>query len=598
MKFIKSPLFIIVIAVVIGLGIGAYAYFKVSTSQSPTSSNFFNSGTAATDGVSVQRLTLDETVNSTGEVKPVQNIDLSFQQPGQVTGVYAAVGDTVNSGKVLASLDTSNPRAQLSQAQAAVSSAQAQLQNAQAATQIQIAKLNDMKNGATAADLSLSQAQVASAAQSVQDAQTNLDNVKSQAKIVMDNQYSHSVDLINSAYSSAFDAFNSKLTGIFTNQQSVNPGLSFITTEAQAEINVKNSLPAIEASLSTWNANLNNLDSTNYPATDQALTDSLARLNNLADFLRQINVLLSNAITTPSFSADILNLDRANVNAGLSNVNAAILALNGQKQAISNQVSVNNNLITQANSQLNQAQNNLTVAQKALTLKKSGATADQIAAQAAAVSQAQAGISAQEAAIVQAQANVQNFQAQLDKYSLTAPISGVISQYNAKLGQTVSPGVPVISMISSGKFQIETDVSEADVAKIKVGNQANITLDAYGNGIVFPAVVTAIDPAQTVVNGISTYKVTLQFVKEDDRIKSGMTANVMIVTAEHKNVIAVPATEIITRGTNHFVLVDTGQATSEERPVQIGITGANNFVEITAGLNDGDKIVNFGNNQQ
>lgn len=598
MKFIKSPLFIIVIAVFIGLGIGAYAYFKVSTSQSPASSNFFNSGTAATDGVSVQRLTLDEIVNSTGEVKPVQNIDLSFQQSGQVSDVYVAVGDIVSAGKILVSLDISNPRAQLSQAQAVVSSAQAQLQNAQAAAKIQIAKLNDMKNGATVADLSLSQAQVASAAQSVQDAQTNLDNVKSQARVVMDNQYSHSVDLINSAYSSAFDAFNTKLAGIFTNQQSVNPGLSFSTTEVQAEINVKNNLPAIAASLSAWNNNLNNLDSANYLTTDQALTDSLVRLNNLADFLRQINILLSDAITTPSFNSYTLNLYKANINTGLLNINASILALNGQKQTITGQISINNSLITQANSQLNQAQNALIVAQKALALKKFGATANQIAAQVAAVSQAQAGINAQEAVIAQAQANVQNFQAQLDKYSLVAPISGIISQFNTKLGQAVSPGIPVISMISSGKFQIETNVSEADVAKIKVGNPANVTLDAYGNGTIFPAVVVAIDPAQTVINGISTYKVTLQFVKEDTKIKSGMTANVTIVTAEHKNVIAVPATEIITRGTNHIVLVDTGNATSEERPVQIGITGANNFVEITAGLNDGDKIVNFGNTQQ
>ena len=174
-----------------------------------------------------------------------------------------------------------------------------------------------------------------------------------------------------------------------------------------------------------------------------------------------------------------------------------------------------------------------------------------------------------------------NIQAQLAKTVLYAPIDGVISVQDIKIGETVSPNVPVVSMISDG-FEIDANVSERDVSKIHVDDEADVTTDTSRDAPVFKATVTSVDPAETVINGVSTYKVTLHFVQSDERIKSGMTANIDIITKKLTNVVAVPEDAIITKGDDTIVLVDTGKSSPEERIIKTGIVGSNGFVQIIA----------------
>jgi HlyD family secretion protein len=505
-------------------------------------------------------------VRASGAVQAASDVQLAFQRSGKVAQTLVKVGDTVKAGQTLATLDVADLQAQLAQAQAGYDA--------------QNAKLQDMKNGASGADLNLSQAQVSSATQAAQDAENNLNNVKAQAQISLNNQYSHSVDLINSAYSAAFDAVNAKLADLFTDQQTDNPKLTFNTTDGQMENTVKGNITVMESSLSAWNGTLTNLDPTDYPGTDQALTNSLTNLNNLADFLRQVNLLLSYSVTSPAFSQATLNLEKANVNAGLANVNAAILALNGQKQAIAATIATNKSLVTQAASQLDQANNAVIVAQKAQALKKAGATSDQIAAQAAAVAQAQA--------------TVQNVQVQLNNSVVTAPLDGLISQNDAKSGEIISPNVPIISIISQAKYQIVVQISEANIANIKLGQKATVTTDAYGPDKTFEARVIIIEPASTLVNGVASYKVTLEFSQLYPEIKAGLSANVQILTGENQSALVVPASAVIKRGDQNYVIVDNGTATGAEREVTTGITSLNGEVEITSGLQAGERVVTFG----
>lgn len=150
----------------------------------------------------------------------------------------------------------------------------------------------------------------------------------------------------------------------------------------------------------------------------------------------------------------------------------------------------------------------------------------------------------------------------------------------------------MLSLTNSTGLKIEVYVSEADIAKVKVGDQANVTLDAYGTDTAFPATVTTIDTAETTVNGAPAYKVTLHFVNADPRVKAGMTANAHIIAAEHNNVIAIPARLVVGDGDQPFVLVQHG-STIEKRTVTLGITGDDGMVEVTSGLSEGETINNF-----
>jgi multidrug efflux pump subunit AcrA (membrane-fusion protein) len=141
-----------------------------------------------------------------------------------------------------------------------------------------------------------------------------------------------------------------------------------------------------------------------------------------------------------------------------------------------------------------------------------------------------------------------------------------------------------------GKFEVEVNVPEVDIAKIAVGNSAKITLDAYGDEVEFTAHVSKYDPAEKIVDGVPTYKTTLLFDKEDARIRSGMTANITIETSKKENVIAIPGRAIITKEGKKYVRVLQDDGTQKEVLVVTGLRGSAGLVEIVSGLKENDRI--------
>lgn len=175
-------------------------------------------------------------------------------------------------------------------------------------------------------------------------------------------------------------------------------------------------------------------------------------------------------------------------------------------------------------------------------------------------------------------------------YFLRAPFSGTITRLDIKTGEQAIAGQATVTMINSGLFQIESFVPEINIANLKVGNPAEITLDAYGEEVIFAANIISIDPAETIHDGVSTYKVKLQFTKEDPRIKPGMTANLLVTALRKENVISVPIGAIITKDNKKFVRVKVGEQIVD-REVEIGERGALGQTEILSGLKIGELVV-------
>jgi HlyD family secretion protein len=224
------------------------------------------------------------------------------------------------------------------------------------------------------------------------------------------------------------------------------------------------------------------------------------------------------------------------------------------------------------------AKSNLSLQQNTLALKKAGTVPEQI--------------TAQEAVVEKAKADIDNYNAQLAKTVLRSPINGVVTKQDLKVGEIVTPNSTVVSVISNGDFQVKVNIPEADIAKVKVGDSANITLDAYGSDIIFSTHVVSIDPGETMVEGVATYKTTLQFDKKEDRAKSGMTANIDILTAKQTNTLYIPQRDLISNETGKYVLIDVGSAQPQKKKVEVGIRGSDGNIEIISGLNEGDKIIN------
>jgi RND family efflux transporter MFP subunit len=202
------------------------------------------------------------------------------------------------------------------------------------------------------------------------------------------------------------------------------------------------------------------------------------------------------------------------------------------------------------------------------------------------------GVLLQEQRVKSAEAGVNAVYAQIEKSIIRAPFDGVVTKIEAEVGEIISANTPIVSLMSKTKFEIETFVPEADIADVKIGNTANLTLDAYGSDVSFGASVSFIDPAETIIEGVATYKVILNFNEDDERILSGMTANVDIVTDTSKDALAIPQRAVIEKDGRKFVKVVRGDETAEVE-VKTGLRDFNGDIEILDGLNEGDEIVVF-----
>jgi RND family efflux transporter MFP subunit len=363
---------------------------------------------------------------------------------------------------------------------------------------------------------------------------------------------------VGNAYSASDDAVRNQLDNMFSNAQSNNPAFLVPNNGIQGTVNsIQNQRVQIGTALAAWYAALNATSTGFDPASLSATV--MANLQQIQSYIDTIALVVNNANTSVSTPAAILAQYKGDIAAARAEIEASNSAVSSDESA-------------------------LTAAQNALALAQAGSTPQTIATQQAVVAQAQA-------AVAQAQAAAASAQVVFDHSSLVAPFGGTVQNLTAQVGQVVSPGVPMMTLINASGLKIETYVSEKDVANIKPGDTAQVTLDAFGIGTTFPAAVSTVDAAQTQVNGTAAYMVTLHFTNPNSQIKDGMTGDVHIIEAEHDNVIAVSSNLVINDKSTYFVLVQKGSA-SEKVSVQIGLVGAST-TEVTSGLNVGDTITNF-----
>jgi len=179
---------------------------------------------------------------------------------------------------------------------------------------------------------------------------------------------------------------------------------------------------------------------------------------------------------------------------------------------------------------------------------------------------------------------------ELADYYIRAPFDGIITKIDAKVGEMASANTPLISIMSADTFQIESFVPEVNIAQIKLWDEAKITLDAYGEDVYFKAKVISIDPAETIRDGVSTYKVRLQFIEKDDRIKSGMTANVAVTIFSKPNVIVIPESVTFEKDSKKFVQVKKNRNIIDKEIV-LGEMSSLGQAEVLSGLSDGEVVI-------
>ncbi|MDE1919148.1 MAG: efflux RND transporter periplasmic adaptor subunit [Patescibacteria group bacterium] len=349
------------------------------------------------------------------------------------------------------------------------------------------------------------------------------------------------------AYTNADDAVHAKADQAFANPKSSNPQLAILVPDARMVNQIQAERIVLESMFSTWNAAL----ASTADNPEQAVVSSEANLKTVTAFLDDLTVALAEAQPS-SISATTLAGYQTSVNTGRLNVLTALSGLTSADTAYK-------------------------AATGALTLAQAGATANDIAAQKAAVDAAQASVAAAEAAAEQT--------------VIAAPVAGTITAQNANLGETVVPGVPLVSMIADGKYQADAQISEADIAKVKINDTVEATFAAYP-GVTFAAAVTTVNPAASTGGGIASYGVTVTFLENDPRLLPGLPANLRIITATKPSTLLVPTSAIITDGNQKFVYVKTPSGTLRT-PITTGIESAAGMTEVISGLSAGDEVLSI-----
>jgi multidrug efflux pump subunit AcrA (membrane-fusion protein) len=150
-------------------------------------------------------------------------------------------------------------------------------------------------------------------------------------------------------------------------------------------------------------------------------------------------------------------------------------------------------------------------------------------------------------------------------------------------------------MSSEGRLEIEANVPEVDIGKVAAGNIVRITIDAFPNET-FTGKVRYIDPAETVVDGVTNFKIKVDFDTVDKRLKSGLTANLTIETLKKDNVVILPLYAISENASGTFVQKREGDKTILV-PVTIGLRGYDGKVEILSGVQAGEVVLGGGKTQ-
>lgn len=543
------------------------------------------------DTAVVERKNVVSEVSVTGRVKAADSVDLAFIGSGRVSAIGAAVGDKVKAGQTLLALESRQLSAEIARANANVESSRASSRQYEAAVAGAQAKLDEIAKGRRPEEINLSQTKVDNAQKALSDAQEKVEQTTNKAAVDLVNAYDGIKDVLRESFTRVDDAVNRQADDFFYNDATAQPALTFSTLHPQTKLDIEWQRVAAGNALAAFKFSLVNLQSLGLASLEETLQASKKNILVIRDFLQKANeAVLDSGGLTPA----TVDTYRSNITAALTSVNAALASASSQEQKIAAQKVVSQNSVVDVQARLNDARSALSAAQAELNLKRAPATAEELSAQRALVKQAEANLASQKSRVREAQAAVLSLQAQLSENILTAPFGGTVTRQEAKVGEIASPGATLVSLIAAAKFEIEADLPEVDIAKIALQNEAGVTLDAYGDDAQFKAMVIAIDPAATIIEGVPTYTIRLQFTAEDEKIKPGMTANVVIYADKRENVLAIPQRAIIEDNGAKSVRILAGEGRKqkvEEVAVTTGLRGSDGSVEILSGLNEGDKVI-------
>ncbi len=374
------------------------------------------------------------------------------------------------------------------------------------------------------------------------------DSIKS-AKQDLENAYNDALAYLDDAYTKIYNAFTT-IDSLKNN---------YFNSSDQEGIRVQNSKNLISESLLNTKKYLDKAKLTLiHTDIDTALLQTIKELNTTTENLRITRDACDQGIyntSIPSTEKSSLDLQKGYINTGLLNIS------NSQQAIYSYQIA-------------------LEKAESQLALKKAPAR--------------QEDIDLYKAQIISAEGQVSSAQVTLNNTILSAPLKGTITLVDTKIGQLATATMPVITLQDINSLHTESDVSEANIASLRIGQNIDYTFDALGPDKHFTGTVLTINPASTVISGVVNYKIkgSLDNIPE---IKPGMTANMTIMVAKKDNILSIPYSAVINKNKKQYarVITDSKTKSFKEVEVQTGLQADGGLIEILSGIEEEQEVVTY-----
>lgn len=554
----------------------------------------------------VQNGTLIVSISGNGQVSASNQVDVKPKASGEITAVYAKLGQEVGAGAILAAIDARDAERAVRDAETALETAK--LESEKLLQPADAYSLMQAENSLIQAKDNLAKLKITQA----RDYQTALDS-KQKAEDNVKKAYEDGFNAVSNAFldlpgimTGLHDMLIENTLGGRIGQRNIDYYANTVETYDVKVLQYKEDTgAAYQKARASYDKNFADYKSASR-FSDGAIIESL--IGETYDTTKDIAETIKNAQNLIQFYKDKLAerslKPHALADTHLSNLGTYTGKTNSH---LSNLLSVQRTLKDSREAGVNAARDlkemeqnnplNLAAAERTAKEKEEALVALRAAPD-------DLDTRAKKIAIRQREDALATARQTLADHYVRAPFGGVITKVNAQKGDSASVGTTVATLITKQKIA-EVSLSEIDVAKVKADQKVTLTFDAIGD-LTITGQVAEIDAVGTVSQGVVTYTVKIAFDTHDDRVKTAMSVSAAIVTEAKPNALLVPNSAVKSQGGMSYVEIVDGddrntalaanvsgailKNSPRRQNIEVG-TASDEFTEIISGLNEGDLIV-------
>ncbi len=580
-------------------------------------------------------------VSGSGQISSLNQIDVKSKVSGSISEILVSVDREVKKGDVLATIENNSLGRKLKEASNSLAiarnnlktkldgptkeeilSAQISYESARSSYENTVSNLRTVE-GSIADDLKKAEQDLASAQRSYELALRNNETSAVSGDQEVVTAYNSAKASLDSAYISLRSTIVSadSILGLkyYNNNDISNYENILGVRDSSSLINAKNNFYIAKEKIEIFEKDYKDIPSSFvYENLEIALEEALSAAEASRNMMSTIYIALMNSITSSDFSQSQLDSLKNSASSGetsslslANNIRSAILNIEKFKVSLGTSDLSSLNSLENARISLENAQSNLSKVK--LTNEKNYKSAqDEIESKKIAYELAEvqynnkiAGLSdidllSYRIQVSQAENNYLEAKENYDNATIVSPIDGKVAKIDIKFGDEISSGLSIMTVISYEKLA-EITLSEVDIAKVKVGQKANISVSALSD-VNISGEVVEVDSIGTSNQGVVSYSAKVLLDINNDDIKPQMSVSVDIISSQKIDVLVLANSlvktdsvtnlnyvEVFNSNTNNKTEITT-TASPDKKYIEIGLAG-DAYTEVISGLEEGDLVI-------